>query len=191
MPAIVRNTNRLVSERLTVLGQSHPRWKSARRCSSSWCFIRPILPCRSGAVTTGPRSGAAKRSLAVLVVRPVTGRASQPVQVRRNLTLVTRKSWPYSDLLLHDMGEGLADGRPDGMASGREWRTPPLWGIGLTGTVSGHTFFLHDGRARNLTEAIVWHGGGSRPCPCRFHCACQAGSKGFARIHQLTMIAPP
>ncbi len=67
--------------------------------------------------------------------------------------------WPYSDLLLHDMGEGLADGRPDGVAGGQEWRTPPLWGIGLTETVSGHTLFLHDGRARNLLEAILWHGG--------------------------------
>ena len=67
--------------------------------------------------------------------------------------------WPYTDLLLHDMGEGLADGRPEGEASGREWRTPPLWGIGLTETVSGHTLFLHDGRARSLLEAILWHGG--------------------------------
>ena len=67
--------------------------------------------------------------------------------------------WPYSDLLLHDMGEGLADGRPEGLATGREWRTPPLWGIGLTEAVNGHTYFLHDGRARNLTEAILWHGG--------------------------------
>lgn len=67
--------------------------------------------------------------------------------------------WPYTDLLLHDMGEGLADDRPEGQASGREWRTPPLWGIGLTAEVNGHTFFLHDGRARNLTEAILWHGG--------------------------------
>ena len=67
--------------------------------------------------------------------------------------------WPYTDLLLHDMGKGLADDRPEGMASGREWRTPPLWGIGLTEMVSGHTLFLHDGRARNLLEAILWHGG--------------------------------
>jgi CxxC motif-containing protein (DUF1111 family) len=67
--------------------------------------------------------------------------------------------WPYSDFLLHDMGDGLADLRPEAQASGYEWRTPPLWGIGLTETVSGHTFFLHDGRARNLTEAILWHGG--------------------------------
>lgn len=67
--------------------------------------------------------------------------------------------WPYTDLLLHDMGEGLADHRPEGVASGREWKTPPLWGIGLTQVVNGHTFFLHDGRARNLLEAILWHGG--------------------------------
>ena len=67
--------------------------------------------------------------------------------------------WPYSDFLLHDMGDGLADGQQVGLASGTEWRTPPLWGIGLTQAVSGHTFFLHDGRARNLEEAILWHNG--------------------------------
>lgn len=67
--------------------------------------------------------------------------------------------WPYTDLLLHDMGEGLADNRPEARATGREWRTPPLWGIGLTKRVSGHTQFLHDGRARSLLEAILWHGG--------------------------------
>ncbi|WP_431481361.1 di-heme oxidoredictase family protein [Pseudomonas thivervalensis] len=66
---------------------------------------------------------------------------------------------PYSDLLLHDMGEGLADNRSEFKASGRDWRTPPLWGIGLTETVNGHTQFLHDGRARNLLEAVLWHGG--------------------------------
>jgi CxxC motif-containing protein (DUF1111 family) len=67
--------------------------------------------------------------------------------------------WPYTDLLLHDMGESLADKRPEGMANGQEWRTPPLWGIGLTEIVSGQTNFLHDGRARNVEEAILWHGG--------------------------------
>ena len=67
--------------------------------------------------------------------------------------------WPMTDLLLHDMGEGLADHRPEGRASGREWRTAPLWGIGLTEQVNGHTRFLHDGRARSLLEAILWHGG--------------------------------
>lgn len=70
-----------------------------------------------------------------------------------------QRIWPYSDLLLHDMGEGLADHRPEGAAGGTEWRTPPLWGIGHTQAVSGHTQFLHDGRARNLLEAILWHGG--------------------------------
>ncbi|WP_082005574.1 di-heme oxidoredictase family protein [Halocynthiibacter namhaensis] len=67
--------------------------------------------------------------------------------------------WPYSDMLLHDMGPGLADNRPEARATGQEWRTPPLWGIGLTRQVSGHTYFLHDGRARSLLEAILWHGG--------------------------------
>ncbi|MGZ9723237.1 di-heme oxidoreductase family protein [Rhizobium miluonense] len=67
--------------------------------------------------------------------------------------------WPYSDFLLHDMGEGLADGQQVGVASGRDWRTTPLWGIGLTQTVSGQQAYLHDGRARTLTEAILWHGG--------------------------------
>ncbi len=66
---------------------------------------------------------------------------------------------PYSDLLLHDMGPGLADQRSEFAASGQDWRTPPLWGIGLNQTVSGHTQFLHDGRARNLLEAVLWHGG--------------------------------
>ena len=69
---------------------------------------------------------------------------------------------PYSDLLLQDMGDGLADNRAEFQADGREWRTPPLWGIGLTETVSGHTQFLHDGRARTLLEAILWHDGEAR-----------------------------
>jgi CxxC motif-containing protein (DUF1111 family) len=69
---------------------------------------------------------------------------------------------PYTDLLLHDMGEGLADGRPDFQASGREWRTAPLWGIGLIQRVNLHRFLLHDGRADGLMEAILWHGGEAR-----------------------------
>ena len=79
---------------------------------------------------------------------------SHPIEPLRNQVI-----FPYTDLLLHDMGEGLADNRPDGLATGTEWRTPPLWGIGLVETVNGHTMFLHDGRARNLEEAILWHGG--------------------------------
>jgi CxxC motif-containing protein (DUF1111 family) len=66
---------------------------------------------------------------------------------------------PFTDLLLHDMGPALADGRPDFKANGMEWRTPPLWGIGLVQTVNGHSRFLHDGRARSLMEAVLWHGG--------------------------------
>ncbi len=71
--------------------------------------------------------------------------------------------WPYSDMLLHDMGDGLADLRPEGRATGHEWRTPPLWGIGLTKQVSPIASFLHDGRARSLLEAILWHGGEAQP----------------------------
>lgn len=71
----------------------------------------------------------------------------------------TQKIYPYTDLLLHDMGSELADNRSDYLANGNEWRTPPLWGIGLFNTVNHHTNYLHDGRARNLEEAILWHGG--------------------------------
>jgi CxxC motif-containing protein (DUF1111 family) len=66
---------------------------------------------------------------------------------------------PYTDLLLHDMGDGLADGRPDFLATGSEWRTMPLWGIGLFPKTNGTPFYLHDGRARTIEEAILWHGG--------------------------------
>jgi len=66
---------------------------------------------------------------------------------------------PYTDLLLHDMGEALADHRPDYLATGREWRTPPLWGIGLAQKVEPRAGFLHDGRARTLLEAVLWHDG--------------------------------
>ena len=71
---------------------------------------------------------------------------------------------PYSDYLLHDMGSeimgvGLNDNYVSGLARGNEWRTTPLWGIGLQQAVNGHTYFLHDGRARNFQEAIMWHGG--------------------------------
>ena len=82
--------------------------------------------------------------------------------------LARQTIYPYTDLLLHDMGEDLADNRPEAQANGREWRTPPLWGIGLTKAVSGETHFLHDGRARNLTEAILWHGGEAKNSQERF-----------------------
>lgn len=67
--------------------------------------------------------------------------------------------YPYTDMLLHDMGDEMSDNRPDFLAEGNEWKTRPLWGIGLTQLVNGHAHFLHDGRARSITEAILWHGG--------------------------------
>lgn len=67
--------------------------------------------------------------------------------------------WPYTDLLLHDMGEDLADDAPEGSAGGREGRTAPLWGIGLARAVNANASFLHDGRARSLLDAELWHGG--------------------------------
>ena len=90
------------------------------------------IACHRPAMTTGEH--------------PVAALSGQPIR-------------PYTDLLLHDMGEGLADGRPDYLADGREWRTPPLWGLGLIETVNGHDRLLHDGRARGVAEAILWHGG--------------------------------
>lgn len=78
---------------------------------------------------------------------------------------------PYTDLLLHDMGPGLADGRPDFLANGSEWRTPPLWGIGLIDDINGHRFLLHDGRARTFSEAILWHGGEAEPSKEMFRLA--------------------
>jgi CxxC motif-containing protein (DUF1111 family) len=74
----------------------------------------------------------------------------------------------YTDLLLHDLGEGLSDHRPVYEAQGAEWRTAPLWGLGLLAAVNGHTLLLHDGRARGTTEAILWHGGEAAPARDRY-----------------------
>jgi CxxC motif-containing protein (DUF1111 family) len=75
---------------------------------------------------------------------------------------------PYTDLLLHDMGVDLADNSPDFKATGSEWRTQPLWGIGLIETVNNHTNLMHDGRAKNVTEAILWHGGEAQSAKDKF-----------------------
>jgi CxxC motif-containing protein (DUF1111 family) len=88
---------------------------------------------------------------------------------------------PYTDLLLHDMGSELADDRPEFDASGREWRTAPLWGIGLTEVVSGHANFLHDGRAGTLMEAILWHGGEAE--------AAREAVRGFAGADREALLA--
>jgi CxxC motif-containing protein (DUF1111 family) len=92
----------------------------------------------------------------------VTGKFHPKAEVR-NQTI-----HPYTDLLLHDMGPGLADNLPEGLASGAEWRTPPLWNIGYTEGVSGGEAYLHDGRARNLGEAILWHGGEGAAAAAKF-----------------------
>jgi CxxC motif-containing protein (DUF1111 family) len=92
----------------------------------------------------------------------------KPHQQSSLARLTQRPLSPYTDLLLHDMGAGLADQRPDFEANGQEWRTPPLWGIGLAKTVHANAGFLHDGRARTLTEAILWHGGEAETAKQRF-----------------------
>jgi CxxC motif-containing protein (DUF1111 family) len=86
----------------------------------------------------------------------VTGDA-YPISHLRGVTI-----HPYTDLLLHDVGDDLSDGRRDFEAAGEEWRTPPLWGLGLTMLVAPEATFLHDGRARTVAEAILWHGGEAR-----------------------------
>jgi CxxC motif-containing protein (DUF1111 family) len=114
-----------------------------------------------GVPAAAPREGVATRGRAVFdelgcaschVATLVTG-------VSEVRTLARQQIHPYTDLLLHDMGDGLADQRADFLADGREWRTPPLWGLGLAQLVAPEATFLHDGRARSITEAILWHGG--------------------------------
>ncbi len=95
--------------------------------------------------------------------------------------LANRVFHPYTDLLLHDMGEGLADGRPDYQAGARDWRTAPLWGIGLSKQVNGSTNLLHDGRARTVTEAILWHGGEAE--------AARRAFAGFSRSDRDALVA--
>jgi CxxC motif-containing protein (DUF1111 family) len=87
----------------------------------------------------------------------ITGDGPNPAMTSR--ALAGQRIWPYTDLLLHDMGAALADGRPDFAANGRQWKTPPLWGLGLIRDVNGHQRLLHDGRARGVLEAVLWHGG--------------------------------
>ncbi|HVZ33671.1 MAG TPA: di-heme oxidoredictase family protein, partial [Polyangiaceae bacterium] len=79
-----------------------------------------------------------------------------------------QRIWPYTDLLLHDLGPDLSDGRPSFDAAGSEWRTPPLWGLGLYATVNGHEQLLHDGRARGVAEAVLWHDGEGATARDRF-----------------------
>lgn len=91
--------------------------------------------------------------------RPSYTTADGPFPRLTSKALSNQTIWPYTDMLLHDMGPALADGRPDFQASGSQWKTPPLWGTGLLKDVNGHTRLLHDGRANGVLEAILWHGG--------------------------------
>lgn len=124
------------------------------------------VPTRSGVDSAAARAGAAHfLALGCEGCHRATLRtgdvAGAPMLSRQTIH-------PFTDLLLHDLGEGLADGRPDGAATGREWRTAALWGLGLTGHVSRRIAYLHDGRARTPTEAILWHGGEAQHAAARF-----------------------
>ncbi|HRC58341.1 MAG TPA: di-heme oxidoredictase family protein, partial [Kofleriaceae bacterium] len=114
-----------------------------------------------GVPARGPSSPAAERGEALFAQLGCAGCHVPQLQTGEHpvAALAHQEIWPYSDLLLHDLGDELADGRPDFAASGRHWRTAPLWGVGLAQTVTPGAGFLHDGRARTLAEAILWHGG--------------------------------
>lgn len=100
--------------------------------------------------------------------RPSYTTGKVPFPALSSKALEGQEIWPYTDLLLHDMGEGLADHRPDFKANGRQWKTPPLWGIGLIPDVNNHMRLLHDGRANGVEEAILWHGGEAEESKNRF-----------------------
>ena len=96
---------------------------------------------------------------------------------------------PFTDLLLHDMGPELADGRPDFQASGSEWRTPPLWGLGLVQPIDGYLFLMHDGRARGFEEAILWHGGQAESSKEAFRTASKSDRDALDRVPQFAVMA--
>lgn len=97
-----------------------------------------------------------------------TSPLSELGSVRAPAALLGQTIWPFTDMLLHDMGDGLADHRRDFLADGREWKTRPLWGIGLTQKINSGAGYLHDGRAATLAEAILWHGGEAEASKERF-----------------------
>jgi len=122
-------------------------------------------PARRDAADPQVRRGQAlfERAQCALCHRPSyvtgSGSAGDTFPPIASPALARQTIYPYTDLLLHDLGEGLADHRPDFRADGRQWRTPPLWGVGLIPDVNGHQRLLHDGRARGVLEAVLWHGG--------------------------------
>lgn len=127
------------------------------------------VPAQRAADTEPVRRGAGLFSKMGCAACHVPVQRTGPTAVIEELADVTFR--PYTDLLLHDLGPALADGSRPGDAGPSEWRTPPLWGIGLFETVNGHTRYLHDGRARNLEEAVLWHGGEAEAAREAFRCA--------------------
>ncbi len=130
---------------------------SSTRLDATAAYVRLLgVPARRGGDTQEVLQGKA------LFNRVGCGRCHRAHYTTHESTepeLSAQMIWPYSDLLLHDMGDGLADGSAEGAASDREWRTAPLWGLGLVEAVNGTRELLHDGRARTLAEAILWHAG--------------------------------
>ncbi|MCW5667906.1 MAG: thiol oxidoreductase [Piscinibacter sp.] len=134
----------------------------ARTLSDVVFYQATLAPAaRRGAADPQLRQGQAQfeRAGCGTCHRPSYLTGSSPLPAMASPRLAGLTIWPYTDLLLHDMGEALADGRPDGEANGRQWKTPALWGIGLIPEVNGHRRLLHDGRADGVLEAILWHGG--------------------------------
>ena len=156
---------------------SNRTWQADVSSGRELFFNTGCVDCHTPRHVTGEAAGSVLGELGLSGLRP----NAEPIEVLSNQTI-----YPYTDLLLHDMGgscqvtrelndgtscqagdacfyvqrcEGLADDRPEGEATGTEWRTPPLWGLGLVKTVNSEATFLHDGRARTIEEAILWHGG--------------------------------
>ena len=132
----------------------------------------------------GPRDASARRGRELFTEFrcaschiPTLETGDHPIPQLANQTI-----HPYTDLLLHDVGDLLTDARPDHAATGTEWRTPPLWGIGLAQRVQPGTTFLHDGRARTLAEAILWHGGEAEAARESFRLAPKADRDALIRF---------
>lgn len=144
-------------ECLQALSGGSPELKDGQLMDLEFYFRHLAVPARRNIGNTQVKMG--EKLFAdigcVLCHRPQLKTAKNyPHKYSANLAIQ-----PYTDLLLHDMGDGLADNRPDFLASGREWRTAPLWGIGLTELINEYQAYLHDGRAQTFAEAILWHGG--------------------------------
>ena len=135
-------------------------------------YIRTLAPPAPGGMTTGREEGRQLFSSMGCAKCHAPSFTTGPHQIA---ALSNKEVTLYSDLLLHDMGDELADNRPDGQATGREWRTTPLWGLRLMRNfLNGDAFLLHDGRARSVEEAILLHGGEAKRARDLFASASEA-----------------